>query len=313
MDTENPMQAGKALRQQLAQGDVALAGLAPVLTHLLATPGQALVSEDVLARMRGMLRDLARQLLATLAEVSDKPDHNTSTKVQSLAGMLAGSSILVSHIYAAAIESQLAERLEQSSTIDPVLTPLLQELIASSDEKTAELAMATMSAQARFVQAQRRMHLPLIELPSELFLDVLSRWRTSTAESHSDSVANAEKKLRDNFDESASRLGLLSRLVGSLSGGVRAALDLEHAGVALFATALSRCSRQPRELVVLSCHERQLARFALGLRAAGLDREDIARQFLLIHRDHSPPTRINEISPDEALDLLSGTAAERRR
>ena len=67
MDPQHTMRAGDALRQELARGDMALAGVAPVLSHLLSSPGQALVSEDVLARMRGMLGDLARQLLVAYA------------------------------------------------------------------------------------------------------------------------------------------------------------------------------------------------------------------------------------------------------
>jgi hypothetical protein len=42
-----------------------------------------------------------------------------------------------------------------------VLSPLLQALVASSDETTAALAMKFLAAQARFGQAQRRMRLAL--------------------------------------------------------------------------------------------------------------------------------------------------------
>ncbi|MFZ9395920.1 MAG: hypothetical protein ACO25F_07670 [Erythrobacter sp.] len=310
MDSQHTMRAGDALRQELARGDVALAGVAPVLSHLLASPGQALVSEDVLARMRGMLGDLARQLLAAQAEAGGSGASPAPDAQAALASVFATSGILVSHCYALAMESQLSERLEQGGAIDQVLTPLLQELIASPDEAVAELAMATMSAQARFVQAQRRMDLPLGELPAELFLEVLAlarRGKGAAAEAN----VRAEQRLRAQYDESTGRLGLLTRLVGGLAGGIRAALDLDHAGVALFATALGRVSRQPRELAILSCHERQFVRFALALRGSGLGREDVARQFVLVHGDLPVPEGIATISPEEALALLQGTTSGR--
>ncbi|MEE1876351.1 hypothetical protein [Altererythrobacter litoralis] len=311
MDPQDQMRAGDALRQELARGDVALSGVAPVLSHLLASPGQALVSEDVLARMRGMLGDLARQVIAAHAEFGEKDCHLGHGMQAELAARLAASGIVVSHCYAIAMESQLGERLEQGGSIDQVLTPLLQELIASPDESTAELAMATMSAQARFVQAQRRMDMPLGELPSELFLEVLALGRKVCAASEPGAYDRAEQVLRASYDESVSRLGLLTRLIGGLSGGIRAALDLEHAGLALFATALARTSRQARELAILSCHERQLVRLALALRSGGLKSEEIARQFVVIHRDLAVPQGIVDVAPEEAVALLKGAAAGR--
>lgn len=310
MDPQHTMRAGDALRQELARGDMALAGVAPVLSHLLSSPGQALVSEDVLARMRGMLGDLARQLLVAYAEAAGNASPPTTEARAALASVLATSGILVSHCYALAMESQLSERLEQGGAIDQVLTPLLQELIASPEEAVAELAMATMSAQARFVQAQRRMDLPLGELPAELFLEVLALARQTDGVSAEDKV-RADQRLRVHYDESTGRLGLLTRLVGGLAGGIRAALDLDHAGVALFATALARATRQPRELAILSCHERQLVRLALGLRSAGLKPADVARQFVLIHGDMPVPEGLAEIAPEEALALLQGASSGR--
>lgn len=303
--------AGDALRRELARGDLALAGVAPVLTHLLGSPGQALVSEDVLARMRGMLMDLSQQLLAAQVEISGEALTAAPAGNEALVGKLASSGIVVSHCYAVAMESQLGAQLEQSGAIDQVLTPLLQELIASSDEATAELAMKTMSAQARFVQAQRRMDLPLVELPAELFVEVLALARSEDLPGTEHDKARAEALLRDKYDESASRLGLLVRLVGRLARGMHAALDLEHAGVALFATALGKASHQPRELAVLSCHERQAVRFGLALRAAGLKPDQIERQFVLVHRDLPAPRGLDEITSERAAAFLKGTVAGR--
>ena len=306
-DADETQAAEADLRHELARGDVALAGVAPVLSHLLSSSGQALVSEDLVARMRGMLGNLANQILRTEAEVSGGSRQLDPAVIEELAGKLAGSGILVSHCYAIAMESQLAEQLEQTHGIDQVLTPLLQELIASRDENVAELAMGTMSAQARFVQAQRRMNLPLSELPAELFHDVLAQWQALRRDREQRQRERVLQVLRGGYDEGSSRLGMLTRLVGSLGNGLRAAIDLEHAGFALFVSGLSRASKQPRELAVLSCHERQATRFALALRAAGLKPENMRKQFLLIQSDLAMPNGADSIAQDRALSLIAGT------
>ena len=313
MKPQEQTEASDALRHELARGDLALAGVAPVLSHLLASPGQALVSEDVLARMRGMLGDLARQVLAAQARAEGAKQEIDPAAASDLAGRFAASSILVSHCYAIAMESQLGERLEQGAAIDQVLTPLLQELIASPDENVAELAMATMSAQARFIQAQRRMDLPLVELPAELFHEVLALAKKAAVAEDGGVAERAAQQLRAGYDEGRSRLALLTRLVGGLAGGMRAALDLEHAGLALFATAMARLSQQPRELAILSCHERQQVRLALALRAGALKPDEITRQFALIHQDCALPAQLHDMSADQAKALLKGTAAGRGR
>ena len=142
------------LREELARESRALGSVVPVLRHLLASDGHRLVSDAILARVRGMLSDLAAQLIAAaagrdpalrLAADSDPQPRDA------LAEALAGDARLLAHCHALAAESQLAERLHQQSAIDPVLSPLLQELIASDEPVIAELAMATLAAQSRFI------------------------------------------------------------------------------------------------------------------------------------------------------------------
>ena len=82
---------------------------------------------------------------------------------------LLGDAAFLSHTHTLTIEAQVAERLGQRSGIDPVLSPLLQELAASADTDIAGGAMRALASQARFMQQQRRMSLPLGELPEELF------------------------------------------------------------------------------------------------------------------------------------------------
>lgn len=295
---------GAILRQELARGDVALAGVAPVLTHLLAGVGQSLVSDAIVAHMRGMLNAVARQLLEALAEADEDTGMPAVDRIDALSGRLVGSTVVLSHVYALAVEAQFAGELEQRAGIDPVLSPLMQELIASENDRTAELAMATMAAQARFMQAQRRMDLPLKELPSDLFHQVLATWRRFSSDCPPDVLSRAEAMLRAQHDEAASRLGLLTRLISAMKGAVHAALSIDHAGIALFASALASQTRQPRELAILSCHEGQVARLALTLKGAGVKTAEIVRQVMLIHPEIALPEGFDTLSQREALSLL---------
>ncbi len=310
LNTADERQVGALMRQELALGDQALAGVAPVLGHLLTSAGHVLVNEDLLARIRGMLNDLAEQLLraetAALGKQGEK--YSGEGRLDRLSNRLAESGIVLGYCYAVAVEGRLTEEMEQRAGIDQVLPPLMQELIASDDEATAELAMAAMAAQARFVQTQRRMGLPLQEVPAELFHELVKLWSRFARDIDPATRSQVEALLRANHDESASRHGLLTRLISKLNAGACAALAVEHGGFALFVTALASLARQPRELAVLSCHPRQQARLALGLRAAGLKPDEIAQQVLLLQPESCLPEDFAEISAEQARALLDGSA-----
>ena len=66
------------------------------------------------------------------------------------------------------MESLLAERLDQAASIDPVLTPLWQELVAAQVGGTGDSAMQAVAALSRFFHALSRMQHPLDELPAEI-------------------------------------------------------------------------------------------------------------------------------------------------
>ena len=288
------------LADELARGDNALSGVPPVLTHMLANSGHTLVSDAIVARIRGMLNSLAAQLLAAKAG-SAKPAADTATLDQ-LSDALTSDSVVLSYCYALAMEAHLSERLEHRASIDPILSPLMQELIASDRPGTAEIAMLALAAQSRFIQSQRRMDLPLSELPAELFHAVIRRWEAIGK--GDPALAPSIAQLKGRYDEGASRIGLLARLTASMKGGAVAALELEHAGLALFVSALSTMAKQPRELAVLACHERQAARLALSLRAAGLSPDAIERQFILLKPADRLPAGIAAIEPARAAAVL---------
>jgi hypothetical protein len=88
------------------------------------------------------------------------------------------------------------------------------------------------------------------------------------------------------------------------------ALDIDRAGLAIFATALAMASGQPRDRTVLSFSERQYARLALALRAAGLKLPAVAAQFLYLHPEVELPEGFDGLSADRAAALLSSASSD---
>jgi len=295
------------LRDRLAREARALSAVVPVLRHLLGSEAQGLVSDAILARVRGMIQDLAAQLIAARSglDPATRAPGADPTAIDSLAASLMTDEALLAHCHALAAEGLIAERLHQRHAIDPLLSPLLQELIAAEDPAVAALAMSTLAAQSRFVQGQRRMELPLGELPAELFHVAIVRAKAGAA----DSAALA--RLQTGYDEATGRLGLLARLTAAMRRGALAALALDHAGLALFASALAAQARTPRAQAVLACHEGQGMRLALLLRAAGLAPPAIGRQHALLEPAGHLPCALGDITAGRAAELLAADLSVR--
>jgi hypothetical protein len=299
------------LREELAQGDVMLSTATPILRHLLVNDDQALFSDEVVARTRGMLTDVARQLLHAQAEAARIVERAAflAEREDALAEALANEPAFLAHVHALTIEAKLTLQLQSRSNIDPVLCPLLQELVASRDDVVAGSAMAVLAAQARFIQHHRRMALPLGELPADLFHAALLALRSNAGE-QDNAVAAAERTLREAFDESHGRLGLISRLVMRMGKTAPRALNVDNAGVAIFATALAMASGQERDLAVLSFSDRQFARLALAMRAAGLKQPVVEEQFLYLHPEISLPQGFDKLTADRAATLLASSSPQ---
>jgi hypothetical protein len=300
---------GHSLAVELARSTRSASSALPVLRHLLASDGPSLVNEAVVARVRGMLHDLAHQIFhggRSIGSASD--DAAAAAAIDGLAETLAGDDALLAHVHIRALEGQLAERFEQRLSLDPVLSPLLQELIASDDAVVADLAMTALAAQARFMQCQRRMELPLEELPADLFHAAL---RAGEALPHAARLA----ALAGSYDEAATRLALLERLVAAMRRAVVACLAFDRAGLALFAQGMAARAGLPRAQAVLACHEGQGPRLALALRAAELDLAGIERQMLLISAPGAEMREAAALSPQQARAQLAaslgGLATER--
>lgn len=301
----------QVLREELAQGDMAIATARPILRHLLINDDDALFSDEVIARIRGMMLDIARQLLEALADAAAASDQQAfvAERQDQLAHALCADPAFLSHAHSLAVEAQLLERLHLRSDVDPVLTSLVQETAASGDTAMAGLAMAVLAAQARFLQYHRRMELPLRDLPGELFHKALLVLRAQ-AEEQAQAAETAERRLRGGFEEGGGRLGLLARLVVGLEGRAVRALELSHAGLSIFATALAVASRQDRDLAVLSLSGRQFARLALSLRAAGLSQQEVEAQFAYLHPELMLPEGFELLRVERAAAMLSPSLPE---
>ncbi len=295
------------LREELARGNTALARIGPILSHLLATPDHSLFSDEIVARIRGMCHHLAWQVLRAQAEAAGQAGREAFAERhgEALAEHFFASPALLAHCHALAIEWQLTEKLEAQYGIDPVLSPLVQDSIAAEDSSLASAAMAALTAQARFAQNQRRMELPLGELPGDLFHDLLMAWRDYSGQLRSDAMIRAEAKLRNAYDEGAGRISLMTRVVTGMGSAGMRALDIDQAGAALFLTALAARSGQSRTAAVLSTNHRQTVRLALGLRAAGLDSADVERQVLRLDPGAEPPRGMSTVPTEEARRLLA--------
>lgn len=307
--TATPAALDAALREDLALGDAMIRSVGPIMRHLLSSDQHSLFADEIVARVRGGVYDLAGQLLDELAKAAgeterlDHPRDSFESYVEAL-NQIPG---LVTHLHALAVESQLTERLQARLALDPVLPPLLQALLASTDAVTAALAMNLLAAQARFMQTQRRMQAPLTELPADLMHAVLMVMRgASDGEGEVEGAAGvAEAAIRARYDESRTRLGIIARLVTAMGGGAVAALNLTHAGAAIFASALSLCSTQDRDVIVLSTNEGQLARLTLSLRAAGIKPAAIGEQILALHPEVTLPDGFEALGADRAAALLA--------
>jgi hypothetical protein len=295
------------LREELARGDVVISTTIPILRHLLANDDHALFSDEIVARVRGVISDLARQMLFTLAETVGEEDRWSFAEPfqDALAVRLMAMPGLPGHAHSLALEYQLAAQLARRNGLDPVLSPLLQQMIASTDAKRAARAMQALAAQSRFLQHLRRMELPLAELPGELFGAALVAFRSVIGEERGEEVKKAEQAMRGAFDEGRSRLGLIAHLLTGPVNGGREVLSVAHAGIAFFASALALSSKQDRALAVLSLNERHVARLAVGLRAAGLEPAAIEEELLFLHPDVALPTELGELASERAASLLA--------
>ncbi|MET0178971.1 MAG: hypothetical protein ABW194_00625 [Novosphingobium sp.] len=292
------------LGHALAAATGALDGVQPILRHLLGATDQALLSDRIVAGVRSLLHDLARQLVSGL--LAEPPGGDAA---DALVAAFAADCSLLAHVHALALEAALTERLHERLALDPVRPPLLEALIASPDPETAALAKQVLAAQSGFVQAQRRGELPLGELPGDLLRNALITLRAHFGAGDPANDARAAalgRAARARHARSDDRGSLLHRLIARMGPSAVGALDLARGGAALFATALALGSGQDRDAAVLATSESQVPRLALGLLASGVEPAAVERQVNLLHPEATLPAELLALGPARAAELLAG-------
>lgn len=297
------------LTQDIAAARGAVAHVVPILRHLLRSDDNSIFSDEIVARVRGMFVDVARQLVIALAAAAGhaEPEGWAHEAADELAHVLADNPAFLEHFHTLALEWHWTVRLERSRALDPVLPPLLQARMSDPDAASSAAAMSLLAAQARFCQNQRRMQLPLGELPGDLVHIALVTLRAHVGlDASADAYALiADRSVRAEIDESRSRLAQMGRLLDAMGGRASAALDIDQAGVALFLTALARGSGLSREGAIMATIDGQLPRLVLALRACGLAPAGVAAAALAFHPEAELPQGHADLSPGEAAALLA--------
>lgn len=286
------------LLAELAREERARAALGTVLPHLVGSDDALVLGEELVVRTRAMVAALAQDLLRPLGD--DVPP----SLAQRLFAALVSRPALLAHCHALALEGRTTERLAQAG-LDPLLAPLMESHLAAADRDEVQLAMATLTAQARFTARQRRMEAAANELPGELIHTALF----AMGDIAGTEGAGAAAALRSGYDEARTRLGLLSRLaLMPPDPAVHAdpALDLAAAGFALFATALALRAGVPREEVVVASAPGHEVRMGLLLQAAGLPQDEARPIMALLHPQAQIPPAWLALPRRRATDLLAG-------
>lgn len=301
------------LRRDLVHADQAMHHMGPILRHLLQNDDRSIFSDEIIARVRGMIADVARQLVQAMGEAAGHADAAAWAREAGpgLAEMLGASQPLLYHLHMLAVEWQLTDKLQGRLAIDPVLTPLLQDIIASPDPDLAARGMNLLAAQARFGQQVRRMQIPLGELPADIHEVALATMKAYVAGDAAGEAAaeQAELVLRQRRSVAASRLDLLDHIVKVLGADRAGALRINHGGAALFLTALASASRLARETAIMSTTESQMPRLALSLVAAGVRRDGVVATFAALHPEIAVPNGIEGLDAERAAALLDHALA----
>ena len=116
------------LRDELAQGDSVLSTAAPVLRHLLVHGDNPLFSDEVVARTRGLLLDVAGQLLRAQADAMGLEESApfVAERQDDLVMTLADDPAILAHAHPLTSDPTAALQLQVRCGIDVALSPLLQ-------------------------------------------------------------------------------------------------------------------------------------------------------------------------------------------
>lgn len=250
-------------REKLAQR---LAATHAILGQAVLAGASSLFTDEVVARVAAMLRHHATRLLQ-LAR-----GEGSQAAVEALMAELVAQPGVVGHVHALALEFVMGERLKARVALDPVAPPLIARLLAGEVAPTGH-GWRVLAAQARFVEASRRMEVPPAEIGVELLPERNKAAGAATSPAFRLTAAPAG---RDN------RQALLREAVRGWDGDRRELLDLARAGIGLFAAALANAVGVERDHVLLAAAGGEERLVAGLLEAAGLALPAVQRQLLCL-------------------------------
>ncbi|MGB7407843.1 MAG: hypothetical protein WA908_05005 [Pontixanthobacter sp.] len=275
----------------------------PALRYWLEGTDRIVLSDQVVAQVRGMVASIANQLLTAV-------ERRSSENTQQLFAAFIESDQLLRHCHAVAIEGILTKRLYREAAIDPVNSSILSSRALSSDD---DVATAVLNRQRSFILNQDRMVLPIGALPRKIFAVVVELLER-TSRGFGEPIDPSDfAGLRKGFDESESRLDVLEQLTAATPENALNALDIRKSGVALFLSALARSAHQTRTDIVFATGQEQVVRMALSMFAAGLNQAEIDSQFALLHPELAVPSIIDGMNKTEARELLVSTSMQHGR
>lgn len=301
--TSNGLSITDTVRAALARDDALADTIQPILRHLIASDHGPLFGDAIIAQILGTSQDLSRQLLSRHAGRPVAGEPFVEERVGALGDVLLGDPALLAHLHGQALEWHVCAQLQDALALDLVISPLLQAFVASHDPSLNGAALKVLAAQTRWRQSSRRMQLPLQELPADLLQAALVATRAVTPIG-----SPCEPQIRQAYDEGATRIALLARLVTELGTEAVTALDLSRAGGSLFVSALAQQTGQDRDRVLRSIVAGQSLRLALSLIAAGMPVAMAQQQIVTLHPDAMLPDGLADLTSGEATALLAGAA-----
>ena len=296
----------ESLRHLLTHGERTRLGLPQQLRHRIGFADPSLFDDELIARTRGLLVHLT-------AQVAGNRSHSGTVRHReardAILRALFDHPAMLAHCHGLALEYRLTRRLAEENGIDPVLPPILQELIASPIEATSRLASGVLASQTRFLSNMERMQLPLRQLPGELLHDIFAIGRERLGEPI---LADAvEQAVRTSYDEGATRIALLGRLVSAPDYPQTRGWQLPEAGLAPFLASLAEAGGIGMHEAALLTTESQAARLALMMRTLNCNPGSINRNLYILHEDIALPL-ISGLEPDTASSLLANVTFGRR-
>ena len=136
------------------------------LSDVIGSRVSVLLQDGMIARTCGLLTHLASQLMVAPANLAD-PEACYKRQLAVLASLIDHQDLVV-YCHALALEYHQIYQLKYNVDLDLLLSPMMQDLVTSSDQETAQLAAEVLASQMSFLSDMTHMRLLISNLPSNL-------------------------------------------------------------------------------------------------------------------------------------------------